>query len=230
MVSNNHINIMKSLPREIKLYFMASWLGVTHDIELVALKYELLLAKTTGKQHYWTFLWFAFSNLPFHTSSTVTFESWWFIPSASHSQLDQQQQQKSNKNNIHLKRWDLLDCRIFDFHYHRPLVLSFVQASEIHCGAATDFDMIHCEEQMNKFPGISCDSEQAPGWRQQRWALCAGSWRQRETALCTVEKLHSKTRPCDAWLVVWPISRSWDSIYLANNLRRRCRTWGQENR
>ena len=44
MVSNNHINIMKSLPREIKLYFMASWLGVTHDIELVALKYELLLA------------------------------------------------------------------------------------------------------------------------------------------------------------------------------------------
>ena len=39
------------LAREIKLYFVASWLGVTHGIELVALKYELLLAKTTGKQH-----------------------------------------------------------------------------------------------------------------------------------------------------------------------------------
>ena len=50
MVSHNYINIMKSLPREIKLYFVASWLGVTHDIELVALKYELLHAKTTGKQ------------------------------------------------------------------------------------------------------------------------------------------------------------------------------------
>ena len=50
MVSHNYINIMKSLPREIKLYFVASWLGVTHDIELAALKYELLHAKTTGKQ------------------------------------------------------------------------------------------------------------------------------------------------------------------------------------
>ena len=46
-----YVNILKSWPREIKLYFVASWLGVTHGIELVALKYELLLAKTTGKQH-----------------------------------------------------------------------------------------------------------------------------------------------------------------------------------
>ena len=88
--------------------------------------------------------------------------------------------------------------------------------------------MIHCEEQMNeRFPGISCDSEQAPGWRQQRWALCAGSRRWGETAVGTVEKLHFKTRPYDAWLVVWPISRSWNSIYLTNNLRRRCRTGKQ---
>ena len=42
--------------------------------------------------------------------------------------------------------------------------MSFGQASEIHCGAATDFDMIHCEERMNcEFPRISCDSEQAGG-------------------------------------------------------------------
>ena len=47
---------MKSWPRGIKLYFVASWLGVTHGIELVALKYELLLAKTTGKQHSRAFL------------------------------------------------------------------------------------------------------------------------------------------------------------------------------
>ena len=33
---------MKSWPRGIKLYFVASWLGVTHGI--IALKYELLHA------------------------------------------------------------------------------------------------------------------------------------------------------------------------------------------
>ena len=52
------------LAREIKLYFVASWLGVTHGMELVALKYELLLAKTTWKQHSWSFLnwpyWYSF--------------------------------------------------------------------------------------------------------------------------------------------------------------------------
>ena len=118
---------------------------------------------------------------------TVTFESWWFIPSASHSQLDQQQQQKSNKNNIHLKRWDLLDCRIFDFHYHRPLDLSFGQASEIHFGNGLWHDSLRGA------------NEQVP--RNQLWfrasalvapaAVCAGSRRRRETALGTVEKLHS---------------------------------------